>query len=164
MGKITDDSLKWVPGYTNFGKTFGTGNYRWAMPTAESIKILKEKYGITTIVTLTPLSQMPQDVQQAIKDSKVKRIVVPLWSLPPHKNDWKRILYVLKKWHTFVHCMHWADRTWWVIARARVELAWVTPDVAYKDMLIYNPKVEQSNHYRKDFASFKNFIYNGYSK
>ena len=48
------------------------------MPTAESIKILKEKYGITTIVTLTPLSQMPQDVQQAIKDSKVKRIVVPL--------------------------------------------------------------------------------------
>lgn len=164
MRKINDSSLAWVPGYTNFGETFGSWNYRWAMPTAGSIKILKKKYGIKNIITLTSLSDMPKDVQQAIKDSKLNWIVIPLWWLPPKKADRKRILDLLKQWNTFVHCMHWADRTWWVIARARVELWWVSPDTAYKDMLTYNPKVEQSNRYRKDFASFKKFIYYGYSK
>jgi hypothetical protein len=48
------------------------------MPTAGSIKILKKKYGIKNIITLTSLSDMPKDVQQAIKDSKLNWIVIPL--------------------------------------------------------------------------------------
>ena len=62
------------------------------MPTPASIKILKEKYGITTIISLVPRSQMSKALQKAITDAKLTRIVIPLGSTPPNKADRQKIL------------------------------------------------------------------------
>ncbi len=146
----------------NFGKTFGTWNFRWAMPTPESIDILKKDYWVKTIISLIPISQMSKSLQKTIKDSWLKWIIIPLTDHPPKKSDRQKILTVLKSWHTFVHCKHWADRTWAIIARAWVELLWKKPDAAYKDMLTYNAKVEKIAKYKTAFKYFKKFIYYGY--
>ena len=162
MWKISNSHFTSSISDTNFGKTFGTWNYRWAIPTSQSINILQKEYWIKTIISLIPTSQMSKALQKSIKDSGINRIVIPLTDHPPKKSDRQKILSALKSWHTFVHCKYWADRTWAIIARARVELKWISPDIAYKDMLSYNAKVEKIAKYKTAFKYFKSFIYNGY--
>lgn len=158
--KISDKDFVTEVRDANFWKTFGNNNYRWALPKPESIDILKNTYHVTTIISLLPKNQMSKSLQKKITESWMTRIVVPLSKYAPKKADRDIILAALKKWNVYVHCKYWADRTGAIIARARVELEKKNPDGAYKDMLLYNAKVEKIKAYKESFKYLKYFIYN----
>ncbi len=159
--KIHDPDFKTIPANSNFWKTFWVGNYRGALPTPDSIKLLKNKYGVKTIITLIPSIQLPPDSIDTMQDEWITWINIPLARNPPNNQDWQLILDALKLWHVFVHCVYGADRTWAIIARSRVELEWISSDQAYQDMLSYNPKVEKNIYFKYLYWNFKDFIYNG---
>jgi len=158
--KIKDSEYKSYQSLSNFWKAFWNNNYRWAIPTPGTIKILKEKYWVKTIISLIPKSQIPIDLQKSIKDNWMERIVITLSKYAPKKADRKIILEKLKTWNAFIHCIHWADRTGAIVARAWIELEWKSKDEAYQDMLKYNPKVEKIQIYKNAFKYLKYFIYN----
>lgn len=158
--KIADSEYKAVVSLSNFGKTFWNNNYRGAMPTPATIKLLKEKYGVKTIITLLSKSQLTSWFVKAIKDNWMEWINVPMSKYAPKKAEWKKILAAFKGWNVFVHCKHGADRTGAIVARARIEIEWKNKDTAYKDMLKYNAKVEKIKVYKESFKYLKKFIYN----
>lgn len=163
MGKIKDKEIVSTQSDANFGKTFGNNNYRWALPMPVTIDVLKNKYHVTTIVSLISKSQMSKALQTKIAQSWLTWIVVPLTKYAPKAADWKLIKNALSSWNVYVHCQHGADRTGAIIARAWVELGKQTPDAAYKDMLTYNAKVEKIKSYKEAFKYLKTFIYKGLS-
>ena len=130
------------------------------MPTPATIKLLKEKYGVKTIITLVPKSQLTTWFIKAINDNWIEWLVVPMSKYAPKKAEWKKILEKFKEWNVFVHCKHGADRTGAIVARAWIELEWKNKDAAYKDMLKYNAKVEKIKVYKDAYTYLKKFIYN----
>lgn len=159
MHQITGSAFRAYVSLANFGQTFGEQNFRGAMPRPESIELLVKTYKVRTIISLVSLKQIPAELQRAITNQHLERIVIPLGDHPPTLSNRKRILAALQRGHVFVHCKHGADRTGAIIARARVELWHVDPQTAYRDMLTYNPKVEKIARYKHAYRFFKAFIF-----
>ena len=97
----------------------GVGNFRGAkIKTLEQMNLLKEQYGIKTIVNLARDSMYEQkcegggdcEAQWAAKLG-LNYIYVPLGSSPPNDTEWAEIKRALIAGNTYVHCTHGVDRT-----------------------------------------------------
>ena len=98
------------------------------------MNLLKEQYGIKTIVNLARDSMYGQkcegggdcEAQWAAKLG-LNYIYVPLGSSPPNATEWAEIKRALKAGHTYVHCTHGVDRTGAVAGR------WVRETLGHGD-------------------------------
>ena len=105
-------------------KQVSSNLFRGSAPKNHEIPILKNKYGITKIISLD--EKDGEHITDACKDNGIKQIIIPI-----HKsynidsfNQKDFIKNLIGNDIVFVHCHHGKDRTGLFVAKYRIENGW----------------------------------------
>lgn len=125
----------------------GNDNYRSAkIASYQQLKMLRDQYGIRTVVNLAKDSMSKQGSGEGFTCSYPNDLCEPKWaaalgmtyipvyigSSPPSDSSWAAIQAALKQGNTLVHCTHGVDRTGAVAGRWAKQVLGMTTDQALK--------------------------------
>lgn len=133
---------------------WGPWNLRWNFPQLSALPILKNRYGIKTIVSLSDIKNTSPQFKSKAEELWLKVVHIPLWRERPSVADFNKIKEIYKQWHCFIHCQHGADRTGAVVWRLRKEVDGRNDAEVNEELHAYNAKIKP---WSKDIQSIENF-------
>ena len=132
--------------------------YRGGRPTAQGLKILKQK-GIKLVINLENSAKDIRFEQRNLMGTSIEFVSLPFGSFhTPKDDDVKKVLELLntaEKFPIYIHCHHGEDRTGLLIALYRVEHG-MAPADAYQEMLTngFHRILFPLNHYFEKVTGF----------